>query len=805
MVRTVARLLTLFCVLAAAFVGRASAVKAATPQERQLALETLCVMLISEYADGSREFGAGFIVAQDGAKLYVATAAHVVRRDGRPAQRVRAYALWNNPNRALGVEIPVTVERVDMDLDVAALSLLIEGASAPPADRISFTASGDPRRALPGNAVRAVGAPDGRGWSTCVTPDFIETIDARDVVVQTTCLEPGHSGGVLVDAQWRILGLVRDYTPPIGGALRIDVVAARFRDWSLPFGLTETTDRSDGRFVQIATGERVACGLTVDQAIYCWGAQYDVYNLGRGIAGQTIAPFGLAVADPRRFKAIAGEKNHFCALTLGGVPVCWGDNSFSQVSPRPMGLTTGQAYQVAAPRTVPGVGPFSALFLGPRHSCGLTEDGEAQCWGGVELSPPDWRQPRNDPLKPLKERRWKQLALGEDEWCGIDRAGALFCWPADVEASWWESINQVPFDAAAAAPPAFSPDSEAALPGVAAAVKPPEVKAPKVKPPPKAKPKPPEKPRFRRLFPNETFNMVSLPVESGSRYGEGCALDTAGKIVCWGGDFRMLDRFQPLPKSRRWNVARTFTAVQRSPDVCGITTEQTLVCDRAAPPGGTIEPTFVGEDRAAQISYNRMYCLRTIDQKVYCDEATIDFAPDEEILTALCTADDYGIPPRSFYQYIRIPPLSSTTYGNGYIADAVVPRYEPQWKTDHERLIATVLAWSKALHTCRASIDDPAIARIEAAIAAEDAITSAIAAWSTKADWDEKAKAFVEVPPPPPPASYFRRIERALAEYKRLTQAVRGPEAVPVVVRRNPAAAPDPRDTPAPVISDDLR
>ena len=64
--------------------------------------------------------------------------------------------------------------------------------------------------------------------------------------------------------------------------------------------------------------------------------------------------------------------NHVCALIESGSAVCWGDDTFGQLSS--------------------GGGEFTAIGAGFAHSCGIDSNRRAQCWGtnadGATDTPP---------------------------------------------------------------------------------------------------------------------------------------------------------------------------------------------------------------------------------------------------------------------------------------------------------------------------------------------------------------------------------------------------------------------------------
>ncbi|HMG18254.1 MAG TPA: hypothetical protein VK573_05980 [Gemmatimonadales bacterium] len=93
------------------------------------------------------------------------------------------------------------------------------------------------------------------------------------------------------------------------------------------------------------------------------------------IAG-TAAEVSFAVACTVRFVAVSAGANHTCAITSRGSAYCWGDNSYGELGD---GITDG--IRSAVPVKVLGSLTFAAVSAGAGHTCGLTTDSAAYCWG----------------------------------------------------------------------------------------------------------------------------------------------------------------------------------------------------------------------------------------------------------------------------------------------------------------------------------------------------------------------------------------------------------------------------------------
>lgn len=187
-----------------------------------------------------------------------------------------------------------------------------------------------------------------------------------------------------------------------------------------------------------------SCAVTEASTGYCWGWNH-VGQLGTGETFPIMSDTPLPVVDPDNpelrltgLAHISGGGVHTCAGTTTGVGYCWGQNAHGQVG------NGASPANVAAPAAVVDPDdPDSALTglvsVGPGtiHSCGVTEDATAYCWGnnsegqlgdgGTE----DSDVPRTvvDPADP--ERAFGDVAqLVHRGWftCAVTTVGGAFCW-----------------------------------------------------------------------------------------------------------------------------------------------------------------------------------------------------------------------------------------------------------------------------------------------------------------------------------------------------------------------------------------
>jgi alpha-tubulin suppressor-like RCC1 family protein/serine/threonine protein kinase len=196
-------------------------------------------------------------------------------------------------------------------------------------------------------------------------------------------------------------------------------------------------------FVQYTGGYYHSCGLTAAGVAYCWGRD-DQGQLGNGGGSQDVqspSPVNTAgIAGNKAFKdLVAGGTSSTlgftCGVTADGVTYCWGSDSDGQLG-NGSGSGSSQTPSPVDTTTITGNKAFVQLAAGGRHACGLTADGVAYCWGGDESGQLGNGGASQDTQSPSPvntatitgNKAFLQLVAGEYHTCGLTVEGVAYCW-----------------------------------------------------------------------------------------------------------------------------------------------------------------------------------------------------------------------------------------------------------------------------------------------------------------------------------------------------------------------------------------
>lgn len=214
----------------------------------------------------------------------------------------------------------------------------------------------------------------------------------------------------------------------------------------------EDGDLTGGSLVWSSDGDQIGTGGTFSKSDLPEGAHSVTLRAtdSQGKSGTASVSITIASASGTQFagswKDVSVGERHACGLDVQGHAYCWGTSEGGD-----LGATLGSSATCPGPDVselpctstpVPVSGDllFSRITAGVHVSCGITEGGDAYCWGsnsaGYELgaglaagdsavAPVKVLDPANGPI------HWKSLRAGDLYACGISTADDLYCWGAN--------------------------------------------------------------------------------------------------------------------------------------------------------------------------------------------------------------------------------------------------------------------------------------------------------------------------------------------------------------------------------------
>lgn len=178
----------------------------------------------------------------------------------------------------------------------------------------------------------------------------------------------------------------------------------------------------------LSPGAWHTCGVAAGEA-FCWGSSF-FGELGTGVFGEDMRPIPTRVVGGLTFASVSTGRLHTCGLTADGTAYCWGKGDSHL-------LGGGSDLAMSAPLEVLGGLTFASLTAGVDHTCALTPDGEAYCWGSGALGNGSGG-PSDLPTAVTGGLRFGMISAGDGHTCGVTEAGAVYCWGSNG----WGKLGQ---------------------------------------------------------------------------------------------------------------------------------------------------------------------------------------------------------------------------------------------------------------------------------------------------------------------------------------------------------------------------
>lgn len=203
-----------------------------------------------------------------------------------------------------------------------------------------------------------------------------------------------------------------------------------------------TTDRptptavSGGRkFRSVSANAHHTCGLTNTGEAYCWGSNV-TGQLGTGNTDASTVP--VLVSGSLTWVALDAGFSHSCGVATDGNGYCWGRNQFGQLG---VGDSVGGVNQLA-PFPMAGEMAWAGFNLGAYFSCGIQDQTDAAfCWGyngsgqlgaeAPEVCTDESGLQSQCALLPLAVSgglTFVSVSAHTQHTCGLSSNGVAYCW-----------------------------------------------------------------------------------------------------------------------------------------------------------------------------------------------------------------------------------------------------------------------------------------------------------------------------------------------------------------------------------------
>jgi len=182
------------------------------------------------------------------------------------------------------------------------------------------------------------------------------------------------------------------------------------------------------KYRSVSAGTMHVCDIASGGFAYCWGLNGAEGRIGSDqLSSAAMSSVPVRVPGNIKFVQLATFGRHTCGLTADGKAYCWGYNGFGA-----LGGNTNVS-QSPTPVAVAGNQTFRSITAGSDHACAVTLDNVAYCWGNN-----DWRQlgtgtstTASSPVQVSGGVAFASITAGSAFTCGVALSGAAYCWGAN--------------------------------------------------------------------------------------------------------------------------------------------------------------------------------------------------------------------------------------------------------------------------------------------------------------------------------------------------------------------------------------
>jgi len=143
----------------------------------------------------------------------------------------------------------------------------------------------------------------------------------------------------------------------------------------------------------------------------------DLCSFLRGLTEKSITSTNSQIVE------LSAGSFHTCGITQEGRAYCWGKGADGR-------LGNGDRWDRLVPIKVSGDLSFKTITAGKGHTCALTQESHAYCWGRGDygqLGTGDLSD-RLVPSRVFGDLRFRSITAGSYHTCGIAQEGHAYCW-----------------------------------------------------------------------------------------------------------------------------------------------------------------------------------------------------------------------------------------------------------------------------------------------------------------------------------------------------------------------------------------
>jgi alpha-tubulin suppressor-like RCC1 family protein len=172
---------------------------------------------------------------------------------------------------------------------------------------------------------------------------------------------------------------------------------------------------------RLSAGEYHTCAIDGEGRAYCWGGGEEG-AIGNGSTAEMVFR-PEQVAGEQRWVAVAAGSTHSCGITSEGTALCWGSGRLGKRG-------DGTEDKALIPTPVAGESRWKGLSAALSHTCGVTADGQGFCWGEGENGELGTGSMDTTaiPLQVTGDHRWAMIRVSSSHSCGLTTAQEAYCW-----------------------------------------------------------------------------------------------------------------------------------------------------------------------------------------------------------------------------------------------------------------------------------------------------------------------------------------------------------------------------------------